>query len=91
MGGGTLTATKDGGKIVLTDAAGHKATITQGDEQFTNGVVHHVDAVLMPGQGRRRLRSARRPASSRKILRSRLVAARSAFASFHFRARNGSL
>ena len=48
MGGGTLTATKDGGKTVLADAAGHKATITQGDEQFTNGVVHHVDAVLMP-------------------------------------------
>ena len=48
MGGGTLTATKDGGKTVLTDAAGHKATITQGDEQFTNGVVHHIDAVMTP-------------------------------------------
>ena len=47
---GTLTATKDGGKTVLTDAAGHKAAITQGDEQFTNGVVHHVDAVLMPSK-----------------------------------------
>ena len=53
MGGGTLTATKDGGKIVLTDAAGHKATITKADEQFTNGVVHHVDAVLMPGKAAR--------------------------------------
>ena len=51
MGGGTLTATKDGDKIVLTDAAGHKATMTRRDEQFTNGVVHHVDAVLMPGKG----------------------------------------
>jgi len=50
MGGGTLTATKDGGKTVLTDAAGHKATITQGDEQYTNGVVHHVDGVLMPSK-----------------------------------------
>jgi uncharacterized surface protein with fasciclin (FAS1) repeats len=50
MGGGTLTATKDGGKTVLTDASGHKATITQGDDQFTNGVVHHVDAVLMPSK-----------------------------------------
>ena len=50
MGGGTLTATKDGGKTVLTDAAGHKATITQGDEAFSNGVVHHVDAVLMPAK-----------------------------------------
>jgi uncharacterized surface protein with fasciclin (FAS1) repeats len=50
MGGGTLTATKDGGKTVLTDAAGHKATITQGDEAYTNGVVHHVNAVLMPSK-----------------------------------------
>lgn len=50
MGGGTLTATKEGGKTVLTDAAGHKATVTQGDEQYTNGVVHHIDAVLMPSK-----------------------------------------
>jgi uncharacterized surface protein with fasciclin (FAS1) repeats len=50
MGGGTLSATKDGGKTVLTDAAGHKATITQGDEQYTNGVVHHVDALLIPAK-----------------------------------------
>ena len=50
MGGSTLTATKDGGKTVLTDSAGHKATITAGDEQYTNGVVHHVDALLMPSK-----------------------------------------
>jgi uncharacterized surface protein with fasciclin (FAS1) repeats len=50
MGGGTITATKDGDKIVLTDAAGHKATVTEGDEQFSNGVVHHVDALLMPAR-----------------------------------------
>lgn len=50
MGGGTLTAAKDGGKTVLTDADGHKATVTQADEQYTNGVVHHVDAVLMPAK-----------------------------------------
>jgi len=49
-GGGLLTATKDGGKIVLTDSAGHKATVTQGDEQYTNGVVHHIDALLMPSK-----------------------------------------
>ena len=49
-GGGLLTASKDGGKIVLTDSAGHKATITQGDEQYSNGVVHHVDALLMPAK-----------------------------------------
>jgi uncharacterized surface protein with fasciclin (FAS1) repeats len=48
MGGGTLTATKDGDKIVLTDAKGGKATITKADDNYSNGVVHHVDAVLMP-------------------------------------------
>jgi len=50
MGGGTLTATKDGGKTVLTDSSGHNATITKGDEQYTNGVVHEIDAVLMPSR-----------------------------------------
>ena len=50
MGGSTLTATRDGGKIVLTDAAGHKATVTQADEQFSNGVVHRVDGLLMPSK-----------------------------------------
>ena len=50
MGGGSLTATKDGGKTVLTDAKGDKATITQADEQYSNGVVHHIDAVLMPSK-----------------------------------------
>jgi uncharacterized surface protein with fasciclin (FAS1) repeats len=50
MGGGTLTATKEGGKTVLTDSAGHKATISGDDEIYTNGVVHHVDAVLMPAK-----------------------------------------
>ena len=51
MGGGTLTATKDGDKIVLADSAGHKATVTQADDNFSNGVVHHVNAVLMPAKG----------------------------------------
>ena len=60
MGGGTLTATKEGGKTVLTDAKGDKATVTQGDEQYTNGVVHHVDAVLMPSK------SAKGPAVGQK-------------------------
>ena len=59
-GGGLLTATKNGGKIELADASGHKATITQGDEQYTNGVVHHIDAVLMPA------RPAKGPAVGKK-------------------------
>ncbi len=52
MGGGTLTATRDGGKVVLIDSAGHKAVVTRADDQYSNGVVHHVDALLMPGTGR---------------------------------------
>jgi len=48
MGGDTLTATKDGGNIVLTDSSGGKATLSGADEQATNGVVHHLDAVLVP-------------------------------------------
>lgn len=50
MGGGTLTATKEGSKTVLTDSKGDKATITKGDEQYTNGVVHHIDGVLLPSK-----------------------------------------
>jgi len=50
MGGATLTATKDGGNTVITDSEGHKATITQGDQKYSNGVVHMVDAVLMPAK-----------------------------------------
>ncbi len=50
MGGGSLTATKDGSNTVLTDSAGNKAVIAKGDEQFSNGVVHEVDGVLMPAK-----------------------------------------
>jgi uncharacterized surface protein with fasciclin (FAS1) repeats len=50
MGGGTLTATRDGDKIILTDGAGHKATMAATDETLANGVVHRVDTVLIPGK-----------------------------------------
>jgi len=50
MGGEVLTATKEGDKIVLTDAAGGKAAITKADDTLANGVVHHTDAVLMPNK-----------------------------------------
>lgn len=51
MGGQTLTATKDGGKIVFSDASGGKATVTQADIKTTNGVIHDVDGVLTPPKG----------------------------------------
>ena len=50
VGGEPLTATREGGNIVLTDAAGTKATVTKADETRANGVVHEVNAVLQPGR-----------------------------------------
>jgi uncharacterized surface protein with fasciclin (FAS1) repeats len=48
VGGQTFTATKEGGNIVLTDSAGNKVHVTKADDQFSNGVVHHIDAVMTP-------------------------------------------
>lgn len=48
MNGQTLTATKDGGKVVLTDSSGGKATIVEGDQKRSNGVVQYIDTILMP-------------------------------------------
>ena len=48
LGGGTLTATIEGGAVMLTDAAGGKATVTATDVEATNGLIHVIDTVLMP-------------------------------------------
>jgi uncharacterized surface protein with fasciclin (FAS1) repeats len=50
MGGETVTATREGDKIVLTDAAGGKATVVKADEKRSNGIVHEIDAVLSPAK-----------------------------------------
>ena len=49
FGGGTITATREGDKIVLTNSAGGKATVGTADTRRSNGVVHQVDEILMPG------------------------------------------
>jgi uncharacterized surface protein with fasciclin (FAS1) repeats len=36
------------GKIVITDAKGNQATVTVADVLQSNGVIHGIDAVLMP-------------------------------------------
>ena len=46
--GGTLTATKKDGKIILTDEKGGMATVTIANVYQSNGVIHVVDAVLLP-------------------------------------------
>lgn len=46
--GQELTATKSGNTILLTSGSGNKATMTAADLGQANGVVHVVDAVLLP-------------------------------------------
>jgi uncharacterized surface protein with fasciclin (FAS1) repeats len=46
--GGTLTATEQGGKIMLTDEKGGMDTVTIADVYQSNGIIHVVDAVLLP-------------------------------------------
>jgi uncharacterized surface protein with fasciclin (FAS1) repeats len=47
--GGTLTATMMGNRIMLRDAKGGMAHVTQGDVMQSNGVIHVTDAVSLPG------------------------------------------
>lgn len=49
VSGGTLTARMDGSNIVLTDEKGGTSTVTTADVYQSNGVIHVVDTVLMPG------------------------------------------
>lgn len=46
--GGTLTATREGPSIRLTDAAGGTALVTAADLAGSNGVIHVIDTVVMP-------------------------------------------
>ncbi|CAN5619078.1 fasciclin domain-containing protein [soil metagenome] len=48
VAGGKLTAEVVMGKVVLTDEKGGKATVTATDLAATNGVIHVIDAVLLP-------------------------------------------
>jgi uncharacterized surface protein with fasciclin (FAS1) repeats len=48
VNGGTLKASMDGSKIVLTDAKGGKSTVTAADMAASNGTIHLVDTVVMP-------------------------------------------
>ena len=49
LNGGILTARVVDGKVVLTDAAGGQATVTQADVFQSNGVIHVTDTVSLPG------------------------------------------
>ena len=46
--GAQLTATRKGNKVMITDAKGGTASVTTADVYQKNGVIHVVDAVLLP-------------------------------------------
>jgi uncharacterized surface protein with fasciclin (FAS1) repeats len=47
--GGLLTASVMGGRVMLTDAKGGMAHVTQADVMQSNGIIHVTDAVSLPG------------------------------------------
>jgi len=47
--GGTLTASMVGGTIMLVDAKGGMAHVTQANVMQSNGVIHVTDSVSLPG------------------------------------------
>ena len=49
VNGGTLTARMAGSNIVLVDAQGGTATVTQADVMQSNGVIHVTNRVSLPG------------------------------------------
>ena len=49
VNGGTLTARMQGNNVVLVDAKGGTATVTQADVFQSNGVIHVTNAVSLPG------------------------------------------
>jgi uncharacterized surface protein with fasciclin (FAS1) repeats len=49
VAGGTLTATMAGSDVILTDAKGGTSKVTTADVYQSNGVIHVVDSVLLPG------------------------------------------
>ena len=48
VAGGTLTATRKGKKIMVTDAKGGTALVTIANVNQSNGVIHVIDHVLLP-------------------------------------------
>ncbi len=49
VNGGTLSAMLKGKKVELKDAAGNLSTVTIADVNQSNGIIHVIDAVVLPG------------------------------------------
>ena len=50
VNGTEVSAMLDGDKVMLKDAAGNVATVTIADVNQSNGVIHVIDTVLLPGK-----------------------------------------
>lgn len=50
VNGAELKAMMDGDKVKIQDAAGNVATVTVADVDQSNGVIHVIDTVLLPGK-----------------------------------------
>jgi uncharacterized surface protein with fasciclin (FAS1) repeats len=48
VNGDTFTISTDGGEVTITDGEGNTALVTATDITASNGVIHVIDAVLMP-------------------------------------------
>ncbi|WP_242511698.1 fasciclin domain-containing protein [Pengzhenrongella frigida] len=48
VNGAEITVNVDGSTVSLTDAKGNTVNVTQTDIEASNGVIHVIDAVLMP-------------------------------------------
>lgn len=48
VAGGKLTASVENGKVILTDENGGKSTVVATDLKATNGIIHVIDAVVLP-------------------------------------------
>jgi uncharacterized surface protein with fasciclin (FAS1) repeats len=49
VAGATITLMLQGKKLVITDEKGNTATVTIADVNQSNGVIHVIDTVLLPG------------------------------------------
>jgi uncharacterized surface protein with fasciclin (FAS1) repeats len=47
--GGMLTARMMGDRVMLTDAKGGTSYVTQANVMQSNGVIHVIDTVVLPG------------------------------------------
>jgi uncharacterized surface protein with fasciclin (FAS1) repeats len=49
VSGANITVSREGEALFVTDSGGSRARISQADQIQSNGVIHQIDTILMPG------------------------------------------